>query len=204
MRKTLALTASLVLAVPVLAPVLAPAPAQAQVQQGIPDRPVQLVPPRPSQRVFTNPFTGQVSANTFVANASQIDQFEINAARLALDRSRHPQIRALAEVTLRDHLGTSAQLRAMPDAATRLRPGMDEEQTALMERLQRAQGIDFDALYLQAQVDGHERALSLFRSYSESGDIAVLRAFAASTVPKLEEHLAMARALQAPTPPRAG
>jgi putative membrane protein len=42
----------------------------------------------------------------------------------------------------------------------------------------------------------HQKAIALFQNYAASGDNPTLRAAAAQALPKLQQHLAMAQALQ--------
>lgn len=55
----------------------------------------------------------------------------------------------------------------------------------------------FDKSYLNNQVDAHEKAVELFKKEAASSDKAELKAFASETLPKLEQHLEHAKALQA-------
>jgi predicted outer membrane protein len=56
-------------------------------------------------------------------------------------------------------------------------------------------GKEFDQAYDQMQRQAHEDAVALFKSYSQGGDNADLKAWATKTLPHLKEHLAMAKKL---------
>jgi predicted outer membrane protein len=56
-------------------------------------------------------------------------------------------------------------------------------------------GMTFDQLFAQQQVQAHEEGIALFRAYSQNGDNAQLKQFAAKGLPILERHLKMARNL---------
>lgn len=60
---------------------------------------------------------------------------------------------------------------------------------ALPSQLKSASGANFDRSYEQMQVQAHENAVNLFQSYSQKGDNAELRAWAAKTLPALQQHL---------------
>jgi putative membrane protein len=49
--------------------------------------------------------------------------------------------------------------------------------------------------YRAVQVDAHEDAVSLFQRYAKGGDSETLKAWAAKTLPALQHHLDMAKAL---------
>ena len=73
---------------------------------------------------------------------------------------------------------------------------MDERRQGLIDNLRAASGTDFDRTFVTQQIAAHEEALTLHRGYAENGDNPALKTFAGKTVPKLEEHLKGAQALQ--------
>lgn len=74
--------------------------------------------------------------------------------------------------------------------------GLDAEHQQLMQRLQQARGAEFDRLYMQQQVQAHQRAVDMFTAYSQQGDNAELKQWAAKTLPALQQHLQRAQQLQ--------
>jgi putative membrane protein len=62
--------------------------------------------------------------------------------------------------------------------------------------LEAKSGQDFDRAYDQRQLQGHEKAVSLFEQYAKTGDNPRLKAWAAKTLPHLKGHLAMAKNLK--------
>jgi putative membrane protein len=54
----------------------------------------------------------------------------------------------------------------------------------------------FDQEYAQHMVNDHQTAVTLFQKQAKDGDVKELRDLAAKTLPTLEEHLKMARALK--------
>ena len=65
--------------------------------------------PSPAPPVVV-PSIAPLASAAYVAMASSIDLFEIRSAELALQRSRDADHRALAEMLIEAHKGTSAQL----------------------------------------------------------------------------------------------
>ena len=57
-------------------------------------------------------------------------------------------------------------------------------------------GAEFDDEYNSMQVAAHKDAVSLFERYAKNGDHAGLKAFAAKTLPHLQQHLKMAQELK--------
>ncbi|MGG5820747.1 DUF4142 domain-containing protein [Falsiroseomonas sp. HW251] len=143
--------------------------------------------------------TGTVGAGTFVEMATISDNFEITSSNLLLARSQHPQIRAFAEHMVQAHTQSSSELKAIPEAVTRLSTALDERHGDMLEALRRAEDVDrLNRLYVQMQVQAHEEAVELYETYARSGGVPSLQAFAQKYAPEISRHLAMARALQAP------
>ena len=143
------------------------------------------------------PAPAPVDAATFVAKASASNAFEIASSELALERSRHPAVRRIAEHLIRDHTAAQAQLAAAArQAGVEVPPPtLDPQQRATLEKLSGLWGKAFDHAYLQAQVAAHEQAIALFVGFaSVDENPRPLRLFAISTLPVLGQHLGEVRA----------
>ena len=58
-------------------------------------------------------------------------------------------------------------------------------------------GESFDAAYTASQVQSTEQAIEQLQQEASATDVPEIKAFAEETLPKLQQHLQMARALQA-------
>ena len=65
----------------------------------------------------------------------------------------------------------------------------------IAERLSRLSGAQFDQAYAKAMVEDHEEAVALFEAQTKNGRDAAVKEFASKTLPKLRDHLEMARKL---------
>lgn len=74
--------------------------------------------------------------------------------------------------------------------------GLDAEHQQMIQRLQGLRGAEFDRMYIQQQVQAHQKAVDLFTAYSQNGDQAELKQWAARTLPALQQHLQRAQQLQ--------
>ena len=70
---------------------------------------------------------------------------------------------------------------------------MGAEEKALDDRLSKLSGAAFDRAYMKAMVDDHVKDVSEFKKEAKSGTDPEVKAWAAKTLPTLEEHLKMAR-----------
>jgi putative membrane protein len=70
----------------------------------------------------------------------------------------------------------------------------------MKEKLAKTSGGDFDREFIAAQVKGHEEALQMYKDQAKNGANADLKAFAAKTIPTIEEHLRQAQELSKSLP----
>jgi putative membrane protein len=134
------------------------------------------------------------SADSFVEKASLSDRYEIVAARLALRRTRSPEVTRLAQGMITDHTASTHNLRAALEmnetrgvAAPPLE--LDPRHRTLVEHLEVAPDDMFDSTYLDQQVLAHEEALTLLVHYRDHGDNPQLRSCAQAFAPVVYRHL---------------
>ena len=135
-----------------------------------------------------------ISAAAYLSNAASIDLFEIRSANIALQRSANPRTREFASMMIAAHRGTASQL-SMAGRRLNLLPGahLNARHEAMMAQLVAAS--DFDSAYRRLQVQVHDEALSLHRSFAARGASPTLRPVAEAAVPIIERHIRMLRAL---------
>jgi putative membrane protein len=135
----------------------------------------------------------------FVTIAAQSDMLEIQSSKLALQKSDSDKTKTFAQKMIDDHTATSTELKGLVSGGkvqVNAPSSLDEAHQAKLDKLAKLQGKDFTKQYDDMQVSAHKDAVSLFDRYSKDGDNADLKAFAGKTLPKLQEHLAMAQDLK--------
>jgi putative membrane protein len=142
---------------------------------------------------------GSRQTRDFVHAAGESDTLEILEAQAVLAQSTDPQVRAFAQQMLQAHSATRVVLEA---AATRagLRPppkSLGSDQSLLLNALQSQHGPAFDKMYVRHQALAHRSALTTAQLYAATGDQPNIRAAAASAMPVIASHLAMAEQMQA-------
>jgi putative membrane protein len=123
--------------------------------------------------------------------------FEIESSKLALERS-NDATKKFAQQMIDDHTKTTKELKALVadgQIKAQLPTAMSEDQQETLNDLKAMQGDDFTSQYHSDQVEAHEDAVDLFKRYSEEGEQADLKAWAAKTLPALQHHLDMANEL---------
>ncbi len=132
----------------------------------------------------------------FVEKATLANMFEIESAKLALERSKVQPIKDYAQALLDAHQASSTELTPLAAGALVTQPTeLDNDLHGKLESLRNASMEDFDDVYLDQQTEIHENAASLMKDFSANGKDAALQAFASRMLPIVEAHLAQAREL---------
>lgn len=141
----------------------------------------------------------ETKADVFAAKAADSDLFEIAAAKLAATRSTNPAVKKFAAAMEKAHTATSTELKAAiaaSGAAITLPTVLSADAQGKIDDLTKADAKDFDKKYADSQVDAHQAALNLLQRYAQDGDTPAIKAFAAATAPKVQEHLNQAEGLK--------
>lgn len=133
---------------------------------------------------------------TFVEKVSLSDMFEIEASKIALERSQVQAVKDYAQMMIDAHTATTAELKPLAAAASVVPPtALDNDHTAKLEDLRKASVADFDDKYIDQQTEAHENALNLLKDFAANGKDAGLQAFATKTAPAVDAHLQQVKAL---------
>jgi putative membrane protein len=145
------------------------------------------------------PDVGQLAIldRDFVTLASSAGALEIDASRLALERSSDNDVRAFALRMVDEHAAASKELQGhvarlgLP-AASQMLPMHGEE----LQRLRALRGELFDREYVaQVGIAAHVEAIAVFERAATTVADDQLRAYAEKTVAVLRKHLQMAEKL---------
>jgi putative membrane protein len=151
--------------------------------------------------VFTA--VAQQSANrmtadsSFAAKAAQGGMAEVKLGQLAEQHAENPDVKAFGQRMVVDHSKASDELKGIAARKGITLPGdMDGKDQARYDRLSKLNGADFDKAYMRDMVADHRADVTEFRHESEHGADPDLKAFAAKTLPVLEQHLRLAEAAE--------
>ena len=166
----------------ILLPVLllaAPALAQGSQAPAVPAPPSELRPAGDQEK-------------RYVAKVALLDNFELEAARIALRRAKAQPVKAYAQLMLDHYEGAMDRLRVAAGAVNAPVPTvLADEQKALLAALRDAPEQEFDRRYMEGQVAAHQEALALHRGYG--GDSVVLRQHAERHATLAEQYVMAAR-----------
>jgi putative membrane protein len=138
-----------------------------------------------------------VSPQSFATQAAVMGNAEIELAQLALDKSKNASVRAYAQRMVKDHTATNANLKKLATEENITLPNtVDSEHQAVKQKLAGLEGEDFDRQYRQEMEKGHEKAVALFQSATQSPQMPEeFKEFAATALSSLEDHREQAQQL---------
>ncbi len=146
------------------------------------------------------------STQDFVTKASTANQFEIDAATIALQKSQSADVKQFASKVKTDHEATKRKLTAVVNtaqskndndtASLQLSTELDRKHQEIIDTLEASSNADFDERYIDSQTTAHREAVNLFSAYARSGKDPEIKSFANETLPILQGHLSHVKELQ--------
>jgi putative membrane protein len=108
-----------------------------------------------------------------------------------MDRLSNTQVKQFAQMMVSDHTGANTELMALASAKGITLP---IQETKFAEKWSK-KNDEIDEDYIEEMVSDHEDAVKLFEKATKSKDPEIA-AFAAKTLPKLQQHLTTAKSLE--------
>jgi putative membrane protein len=149
-----------------------------------------------------NMATMSSSDRKFAMMAAMGGMSEVEMARVALTKASSDAVKQYAQKMIDDHTAANAELMQIASAKGLTLPTTpDARHRAMMAKMGRLSGAEFDRQYIMmAGHKDHVKMEKLFRDESMRGRDADLKAFAAKTLPVVQQHLQMARDLHSGMP----
>jgi putative membrane protein len=132
----------------------------------------------------------------FVMEAAMGGMAEVELGRLAAERGSSDAVKQFGQRMVDDHSRANSELMQLASGkGITLPTALDAKHQALVTRMSRLSGAEFDRAYAREMVKDHQKTVALFQREATRGADADLKAFAQTTLPTLQEHLRMARSL---------
>ena len=132
----------------------------------------------------------------FVKEAAKGGLAEVELGKLATEKASNDRVKQFGQKMVTDHSKANDELK--PIAASKniqVASELDSKDEATYNRMKGMSGAAFDRAYVSDMLRDHEKDVAAFRKESTSGHDPDVKAFAAKTLPTLEEHLKMIRDL---------
>lgn len=122
---------------------------------------------------------------------------EVELSRIAAERASTDAIKQFAQRMVDDHTKANQELMQLASSKGVTLPSTpDARLQAMITRLGQLTGREFDRTYMKlAGVNEHRKVVRLLQRVSVNASDADLRAFAARTLPIVQEHLSMAESI---------
>jgi len=141
---------------------------------------------------------GSDSDQQFLMQAASSGMAEVQLGQLTTERAASAEVKQFGQRMVADHTKANTELLTLAQAKNiPVATEADPKHKAMADKLAALHGVAFDREYMAGQVADHEEAVTLFTTAAKESHDAEVKAWAAKTLPTLQEHLQMARALAA-------
>jgi putative membrane protein len=130
----------------------------------------------------------------FFDDAAQGGLLEVKLGQLVAKQGGSDEVKRFAQRMVDDHGKVNQRLADLAQKEGLIAPQeLDKKHQEQVDKLAQYSGTKLDQEYMGAMVSDHEDDVKAFEKEAKDGKDPGLRQFAASTLPLLNEHLALAR-----------
>jgi putative membrane protein len=134
----------------------------------------------------------------FIGTAAMDGLAEVEHGRLATQNAASPDVKQFAQRMVDDHSKAGDELKGLASQKdVTLATKLDDQHRAVQDKLAKLKGAAFDKAYMGQVVTAHLQAVALFQQEAKGGQDPDVKAWAAKTLPTLQEHLKMASSINA-------
>jgi putative membrane protein len=149
----------------------------------------------PQDTKAVNPHGGAMmgSDNQWILKVAQGGLAEVELGKLAQERGASAAVKKFGQRMVDDHSKANEELSKLAQTkGVTLPTALDSHHQALKDHLSKLDGEAFDRAYMSEMVKDHRTDIAEFQKEATSGRDADAKAFAAKTLPTLQEHLRVA------------
>jgi putative membrane protein len=138
------------------------------------------------------------ASQKFIKDAIQANLAEIDAGKLAQDKSKNDAVKEYGALMVKDHSDANEKAKQVASQLGVTPPtGASVSEKAEYLKLKLLSGATFDRSFAKGMVKDHQAVIKEFQKQAQKSDAA--GAFAKETLPTLQHHLEMAQQLQKET-----
>jgi putative membrane protein len=153
----------------------------------------QAPAPRPTETQANTQRSKAPADSKWVIEAAQGGMAEVELGKLASDKAANADVKQFGQRMATDHQKANDELKTVAQQKNITLPAeLDAKHKADVARLSKLSGDAFDRAYMKMMLADHRADVSKFKMESQSGKDPDVKAFAAKTLPTLEEHLKQA------------
>ena len=145
--------------------------------------------------------TAHMTDHKFATDAAIGGMAEVELGRLAESKASNPDVKNFGKRMVDDHSKANDDLKAVAAKENiNLPASLDAKHQAVVDRLSKLSGAEFDRAYVKEMVNDHETDVKEFERESQHGTNAGIKEFASRTLPTLQEHLRMIKDINSKMP----
>ena len=177
-------------------------------QPGQPTRPDVTMPNDPMARERTMPGSNtsadttpsKVDDRKFVKDAALGGMTEVELGKLAAQNGSSDAVKQFGQKMVDDHTKANERLKEVATGRSIEVPNaLDSKHQSQVDKLSKLTGPEFDKAYIKNLVKDHQQDVRTFQAEAQMGSDPAVKNFASQTLPKLQEHLNMAKDLEGKT-----
>ena len=156
--------------------------------------------PTPGQTTQQSVESMPKSDKKFVKEVAEGSRTEIELGKLAHEKASGEVVKDFAKRLVEDHSKASKALEeAAAKANIQVPTEIQRKAQKAHEKLSKLSGAEFDRAFAKLMVKEHKNDVEAFEKQSRTGESPEIRAFAANTLPTIQEHLRLAEQLEIAT-----
>jgi len=133
----------------------------------------------------------------FATKAAQGNMAEVSLGQMAAQKGTAPDVKTFGNRMVNDHGKALDELKQLAqNKGLTLPTDVSADQKATADKLSAKSGKDFDKTYADTMADDHEKDAKEFEKASKNAQDPDLKAWAAKTLPVIQDHLKMAQAMK--------
>jgi putative membrane protein len=165
-----------------------------------PAKPATAKPAGTTKPQSTTEPAGTLTAadRAFVMEAARGGMAEVEMGRVAVTKASNADAKQFGQRMVDDHGKANDELKALASKKNVTLPTeLSAKQKADVARLSKLSGAAFDRAYMTAMVADHNKDVAAFQHAANTAKDPELKAWAAKTLPTLQEHQKMAKEISA-------
>ena len=128
----------------------------------------------------------------FLRYAAADGLFHVEAGKLAVQRASSEDVKKFGQHAIEHHSQINDELMNLASTkGVTLPKKMTKREREVLDKIAKLSGPDFDKAYIKIEASHHSRDLSVFQKEAKDGEDPDVKAWAAKTLPTIEEHLKM-------------
>jgi putative membrane protein len=139
----------------------------------------------------------QEDASKFLVKSYESGMYEIQLSKIAATNGLDADVKNLAASLVTAHTAINKKISAIAASANFILPiALNADHQKDLMDMSKFTGADFDKKYINTIVYGHEKSVSAYKDAYKDLSAGDTKNFAGETLPKIEDHLAMAKQVQ--------